>query len=402
MYCSPCAPPLQGVSKSVYNGICDLFRFMWKGVIQEFVPTPDCKMDSVFLLFRLACCVYLDETVPSRSGSRKMPSVRMSTPRMEPSANQSELFRTASDGAESMAQSPSFPDLDGLSEGKVATAAKETHDNEGSKDKDVLLHVPRGRPMGTLLDGRETMKRYHRIKEQHSRSARQKLPVEKMEGEEGDLQPDASKMVERIAMQRTDGDDSAPSAAPMHSTPKPSADKRQPNTDDLFFTPLAQTTSEDKQEEDIDGASFSRPRSTLIPNSHPSARKRPSRNSFSKPVEIPFSRRLSTDSFDSLTVLSLSGIGDAQIQDKTVLAKLSPVFVIPSGWTRHFWNNLVWSLVTSERVCISWNESTAELCRRWAAQPHLVITICKYILFNPCMCVWLKIELTRQLCVLNL
>ena len=350
----------------MYNGICDLFRHMWKGIIQEFVASPDSKMDSVFLLFRLSCYIYFDETVPSRSASRRMTSVRVSTPRLDTSANQSELFRTASAGAESTTHSPSFADLDGLPESKVTTATTETHDNEGSEDKDVPCIIPRGRPMDSLLGGHETMKRYHRIKEHHSHSARKNCPAEKMEGEEDYQLPDAPELVEKIGMQATTiSDDDAPYPAPIHSTPKPSTDKRRSDADDLFFTPLAQTPSEEKQEkEDIDGTSFSRPRSALIPNSHPSARKRPSRHSFSKPVEIPFSRRLSTESYDSLTVLSLSGIGDAQIQDKTVLAKLLPALVIPRDWTRHFWNNLVWSLVTSERSCISWNESTAELCKR--------------------------------------
>ena len=360
---------LQGVSKSVYSGICDLLRYMWKGIIQEFIPSPDCKMDSVFLLFRLACYVYLDETVLSRSASRKMTSVRVSTPRMDPSANESELFQTATaaaGGDGGLALSSSFPGLDGSPESKLTTADIESHDIEGDGDEDAHLNIPRGRPIVDVLGGFETMKRYHRIKEQHSRSAGEHSPTEKMEGEEGDALANAPEVMERSGMQGTASDHSVSSTAPIHSTPKPSSDKHYPDTDDLFFTPVTQMPAEDKQdsEEDTDGASFSRPRSALIPNTHPSARKRPSRHSFSKPVEIPFSRRLSTESFDSLTVLSLSGIGDAQILNKTVLTKLSSVLVIPQGWSRQFWNNLVWSLVTSERACISWNESTAELCKR--------------------------------------
>lgn len=359
---------LQGVSKSVYNGICDLFRHMWKGIIQEFIASPDCKMDSVFLLYRLACYVYLDETVLSRSASRKMTSVRVSTPRMDPSGNESELFQTATAAGDDggLGLSSSFPGLDGSLESKLTTAAIKSHHIEGGGDEDAHLSIPRGRPIVNSLGGFETMKRYHRIKEKHSRSACKHHPAEKMEGEEGDELANVSEVVEGSGMEGTAADPSDPSPAPMHSTPKPSADKRYPETDDLFFTPMAQTPAENKQdsEEDVDGASFSRPRSALIPNTHPSAQKRPSRHSFSKPVEIPFSRRLSTESYDSLTVLSLSGIGDAQILNKTVLMKLSSMLVIPQGWSRQFWNNLVWSLVTSERACISWNESTAELCKR--------------------------------------
>ena len=157
-----------GVSKSVYNGICDLFRYMWKGIIQEFIVSPDCKIDSVFLLFRLACYVYLDETVLSRSGSRKMTSVRVSTPRMDPSANESELFQTATaaaGGDGGSALSSSFPGLDGSPESKLTAADIESHDIEGGGDEDAHLNIPRGRPMVDMLGGFETMKRYHRIKD---------------------------------------------------------------------------------------------------------------------------------------------------------------------------------------------------------------------------------------------
>lgn len=356
---------LQGVSKPVYNGMCDLFRHLWKGIIQEFVVTPDCKMDSVFLLFRLACYVYLDETVLSKSAPRRMTSVRVSTPRMDTSANQSELFQTPSGGTEDAPQPPTFaePDLqmDSSPGGKVAMETAESHNTDGGESKDALLNIPRGRPMGSLLGGHETIKRYQRIKEKHSRGTRE-VP-EKTEEKEGGQLPDVPDTVEELQATASDGE-MVPSLAPIHSTPKPSAEKQLPDSDDLFFTPQAHASSEKQDGEDIDGASFSRPRSTPIPNSHPSARKRPSQHSSGKRIEIPFSRRLSTESTDSLTVLSLSGIGDPQVQNKTLLAKLLSVFVIPQKWSRHFWNNLVWSVVTSERSCISWNESTPELCKR--------------------------------------
>ena len=353
---------LQGVSKPVYSGIYDLFRHIWKGIIQEFIASPDCKMDSVFLLFRLACYVYLDETVPSKSAPRRMTSVRVSTPRMDTSANQSELFQTPSGGTEAVPQPPTFaePDiqLDSSPDGKVAMETTESHNSEAGEDKDVLSYIPRGRPMGSLLGGHETMRRYRRIKEQHSRDTH-KVAEKAEEEQEGGQLTDIPDSVEGIQATASVG-----TVAPIHSTPKPSTDKQLPDSDDLFFTPLTHATSEKQDGEDVDGASFSRPRSTPIPNSHPSARKRPSQHSSAKPLEIPFSRRLSTESTDSLTVLSLSGIGDPQIQSKTLLAKLLAVFAIPQKWSRHFWNNLVWSVVTSERACISWNESTPELCKR--------------------------------------
>ena len=314
-------------------------------------------MKSMFLLFRLACCIYLDEHTKKRKMTRN-PSVRVSK-------TSSTIFKQLESPTSSipkvLVQSPTA--TEGrlmLSSDSVTTPGEETTPNETTPNETTpnettpndhvsSFHIPRGRSLEDLKMGRETIRLYARIKRQHE-AVEEKL-FERLD-ESRDLTSETDEQITKSLPNPpsavTPPTDNHTDQQQVFSTP--SKEISSLPKEDIFYTPQANIPFDG---ESIDGGIISRAKRTEA----------------SKVITSPRPRKLlkrtvSQESLDGFHIFNLKGIGDPLIQDHTVMAKLSQVLIIPRKWTQHYWNNMVWSLITFERDRLCWNEATSELAKK--------------------------------------
>ena len=306
-------------------------------------------MKSMFLLFRLACCIYLDEHTKKRKMTRS-PSVRVSK---TSSMIIKQLESPTSSIPKVLVQSPNATEGRLVSSSDSVTSPGEvTTPNETTPNDHVSsFHIPRGRSLEDLKMGRETIRLYARIKRQH-----EAVKEEHFERSLDESRHPASETDEQVTK-------SLPNPPPSAITPPtgnhtdqqqvfstPSKEISSPPKEDIFYTPQADIPFNG---ESVDGGVISRAK-----------RKESSKVITSGRPGRLLKRTISQESLDGFHIFNLKGIGDPQIQDHTVMAKLSHVMVIPRKWTQHYWNNMVWSLITFERDRLCWNEATSELAKK--------------------------------------
>lgn len=332
-----------GVPKVVFHGVCELFKYLWKGAIKQFSTSPDCKMKSMFLLLRLSCYIYLDEQA-TRKKLTRTPSVRVK----RSSSSNLQNAQLPMKGVESpTADLPKLLLHSPTSEEGVLLPFPDMSpcEGEGQSEEGGGFFLPRGRRLEDLKMGRETIRRYAQIKKQHG--TLKETILEKSMPESSTL---STNVEERLTTSLP------PSAVTTTSTPlrenNPSKEEAfsTPN-EDFFYTPLGKPLAGN---EDTDGAGLSRIK-----------RPSPEQQDGPKGSKGSLQRNESQESLEGIRILNLKGIGDPKIQDSTVMSKLSHVLLIPHKWTQHYWNNMVWSLITFERDRLCWNEATAELSKKF-------------------------------------